>query len=57
MVRQGHAVVYERYLAKEMRESYLAAEAEPKAAKRGIWAGTFIEPAKWRRGERLICEK
>jgi micrococcal nuclease len=57
MVRQGQAVVYERYLAKELRVSYLAAEAEAKAAKRGIWAGQFVEPSKWRRGERLICEK
>lgn len=57
MVRQGQAVVCERYLAKELRVSYLAAEAEAKAAKRGIWAGQFVEPSQWRRGERLICEK
>ena len=57
MIRQGQAVVYERYLAKELRASYLAAETEARTARRGIWAGDFIEPAKWRRGERLACER
>ena len=47
MVRQGHAVAYRRYA-----EDYVAAEGEAKAAKRGIWAGTFQEPQDWRRERR-----
>ena len=56
MLLQGHAIAYRRYLPDELRASYLAAEAEAKKAKRGIWAGAFVEPSKWRRGERLECE-
>ncbi len=44
MVRQGHAIAYRRY-----SQDYVAAEGEAKAAKRGIWAGTFQEPQDWRR--------
>ena len=47
MVRQGHAIAYRRYA-----EDYVAAEGEAKAAKRGIWAGTFQEPQDWRRDRR-----
>ncbi len=46
MIRQGQAVAYRQYLPEELRPLYLAAESEAKAAKRGIWAGQFIEPAK-----------
>ncbi len=32
--------------------------AEAKAAKRGFWAGKFIEPSKWRnQGQRLESER
>ena len=35
----------------------IAAEAEAKAEARGIWAGEFIRPERWRRGDRLPgCE-
>lgn len=47
MVRQGHAIAYRRYA-----EDYVAAEGEAKAAKRGIWAGTFQDPQDWRRERR-----
>lgn len=57
MVRQGHAIAYTRYLDDELRPKFLAAQQEAKANKRGIWQGDFIEPAKWRRGERLDCEQ
>lgn len=57
MLLQGHAVAYRRYLPDELRASYLAAEAKAKEVKRGIWAGAFVEPSKWRRGEQLACEK
>jgi len=33
--------------------AYAAAEQAAKAARRGAWAGKFIDPLKWRRGERL----
>ena len=56
MVRQGHAVVYERYLPTEMRARYLEVQEEAKDAERGIWQGRFILPEKWRQGERLECE-
>lgn len=57
MVRQGHAVVYERYLNDEMKERYLAAQQDAIDADRGIWQGEFIRPEDWRRGQRLSCEE
>lgn len=57
MVRQGHAVVYERYLSDDLKRKYLEVQQEAKSNKRGIWQGKFIEPAKWRRGDRLACER
>lgn len=57
MLRQGMAVAYRRYLPDALKTQYLAAEAEAKTAKRGIWAGGFIEPYRWRKGERLACER
>ncbi|GJD42838.1 hypothetical protein AFCDBAGC_0680 [Methylobacterium cerastii] len=47
MVAQGHAVAYRRYAT-----DYVEAEATAKAAKHGIWAGSFTTPSEWRRGER-----
>jgi endonuclease YncB( thermonuclease family) len=43
MVRQGFAI------ASGFGGLYAAEEAEAKAAKRGIWDGTFMTPASWRR--------
>jgi endonuclease YncB( thermonuclease family) len=43
MVQQGFAI------ASGFSGTYAAEEAEAKAAKRGIWDGTFISPASWRR--------
>ncbi len=57
MIRQGWAVAYRRYLPEPLRPAYLAAEAEAKGARRGIWRGKFIVPSKWRRGDRLACER
>ena len=56
MSKRGWAVAYRQYLPEELKADYLAAEAEAKAAKRGIWQGNFITPSKWRQGERLTCE-
>lgn len=44
MVRGGHALDYARH----SRGRYAAAEREARAARRGIWAGTFEAPATWR---------
>jgi endonuclease YncB( thermonuclease family) len=41
MVQQGWALAY-------YSDAYRAQEAEAQAAKRGIWAGTFIPPWVWR---------
>jgi endonuclease YncB( thermonuclease family) len=43
LVRHGHAVAYKRY-----SRQYLPQEREAKAAKRGIWSGTFTDPETWR---------
>lgn len=56
MVRLGHAIVYERFLQGDMKTEYLAAQNEAKSKKNGIWQGKFVEPAKWRQGDRLACE-
>ncbi len=42
MVREGHAVAY------GFAGTYAAEQAEAKAARRGIWDGTFVSPANWR---------
>jgi len=47
MVRTGHAVDYARH----SNGRYAEAERQARAAKRGIWAGTFEEPEAWRRRE------
>jgi endonuclease YncB( thermonuclease family) len=46
MVRQGWAVAY------GYAGTYQSAQDEAKAAKRGIWAGTFMPPAEWRKRHR-----
>jgi endonuclease YncB( thermonuclease family) len=47
MVGAGLALAYRRYGGK----LYDTPEAEAKAAKRGVWAGTFIRPWEWRRAQ------
>jgi endonuclease YncB( thermonuclease family) len=44
LVRLGWALAYRRY-----SKEYISAEKEAKAAKRGMWAGTFNKPWEWRR--------
>ena len=48
MVEQGHALAYRRY-----SERYVPQEEAAKQARRGVWAGAFVAPWDWRRGERL----
>ncbi len=51
MVRQGWAIAYRQY-----SRDYVDDESAAQAEKAGIWAGRFIEPSKWRRGDRLAVE-
>lgn len=54
MVKAGWAIEYRQY----SDGRYDGQEAEAKAAKRGLWAGQFIEPSKWRNGgDRLQGER
>ena len=48
MVEQGWAVAYRKYST-----DYVSHETAAKAARRGLWRGDFVEPSRWRRGERL----
>ena len=51
MVHQGWAMAYRQYSL-----DYVSDEGAAQAAKAGIWAGRFIEPSRWRRGDRLAIE-
>lgn len=44
LVVRGLAVAYRKYSA-----DYSTAEAIAKAARAGIWSGTFVQPAEWRK--------
>ncbi len=48
MVANGWALAYRRYSV-----DYVDEEADAQAARRGMWAGEFVKPWKWRRGKRL----
>ena len=48
LVAQGWALASRRYAT-----TYVPQEAQAKAARAGLWAGEFVEPWAWRRGERL----
>ena len=48
LVRQGHALAYRKYSTK-----YVPQEDQAKAAQAGLWAGAFVPPWDWRRGQRL----
>jgi endonuclease YncB( thermonuclease family) len=52
LIRQGWAVEYGQY----SDGRYSNEETEARQAKRGLWAGTFVKPWDWRRGERLPSE-
>lgn len=51
MLEQGWALVYRRYLNQvpEVASAHIEAEQAAKAEGRGIWAGEFIKPERWRR--------
>lgn len=48
LVRQGYALAYRRYST-----TYVPEEDQARAAQAGIWAGEFVAPWAWRRGQRL----
>ena len=48
MVSQGWALAYRKYST-----DYISQESSAKAARRGVWRGEFVEPSRWRRGDRL----
>ncbi len=48
VVSQGWALAYRRY-----SPDYVDEEADAQAVRRGIWAGQFVKPWEWRRGNRL----
>lgn len=47
LVFEGLAIAY-RYFSK----AYVSQENEARKAKRGIWAGSFVEPYEWRKSRR-----
>lgn len=47
LVRQGWAIAFRRF-----SDEYVGQEAEARAARRGLWAGSFEEPSDWRRRHR-----
>ena len=48
LVKSGWALAYRKYSL-----SYLADEQFAKQHSKGLWQGDFVEPWKWRRGDRL----
>jgi endonuclease YncB( thermonuclease family) len=58
MIAAGLAVPATSYLKSDPKRAqrYLAAYENAEARHAGVHAGYFIDPAKWRRGERLSCE-
>jgi endonuclease YncB( thermonuclease family) len=47
MVRQGWAVAYREY-----SPEYVPDELAARHARAGLWAGRFVPPSEWRRGQR-----
>lgn len=58
MIAVGLAVPATSYLKDDpaRAQRYVAAYDRATARRAGVHAGYFIDPAKWRRGERLSCE-
>ena len=51
LVHQGHALAALAY--QRLSKRYVAAEAEARKTRRGIWQRQFIQPWQWRQGDRL----
>lgn len=52
MVDAGMALAYRKYSAQ-----YVPNEKNAKRAKKGMWAGDFVDPWDWRRGKRLGVDR
>jgi hypothetical protein len=52
LIRQGWAIEYKQY----SDGRFFSQEQEARDAKRGLWAGRFVKPWDWRRGERLASD-
>ena len=52
MVRNGWATAYRQYSG-----DYVDDESAAHLAEAGIWRGRFIEPSRWRRGDRLMPDQ
>lgn len=52
LVANGHALAYRTYSL-----DYVAIEDRARLSRSGLWAGEFVAPWAWRRGERLSGEK
>ncbi len=59
MIRAGLAVPEAQYLRSDPSRAarYQSAFTQAKAARAGAFAGTWLEPSRWRHGERLRCER
>lgn len=59
LIAQGFAVPAVKYLKSDPERAtrYVAAFEEARSHGRGIHSGEWIDPEKWRRGERLACER
>jgi hypothetical protein len=52
MVRNGWAFAFAKY-----SDRYVADQDAAEAAKAGLWAGSFVEPWKWRLGQTQVAAK
>ncbi len=59
LIAQGWAVPATKYLRSDPDRAgrYMSAYEDARTNKRGAHAGAWIDPEKWRRGERLTCER
>ena len=59
MIRAGLAVPETQYLRGDSARAarYQSAFTQAKARRAGAFAGTWLEPSRWRHGERLRCER
>ena len=59
MIRAGLAVPELQYLREDAARGrrYSSAFMQAKAARAGAFAGSWLEPSRWRHGQRLTCER
>ncbi len=58
MLRAGWAVPYRKFLTEPaQRSAYITAGDDARKARRGMFAGAWVEPAAWRKGTRLDCRR